>query len=274
MFLGNQKEQAASLLADITDIVRQEQYMDFLNNRSVRKSLLVKKGARVERNISPSSVSTAYFLPNYGLKHAVSAEGLLTSDTLDLVRPNDPSSEASLSGSLACACYIALLEKSPVPQSLNNIMGTVLKTQPDTKAEEIEAAWNSIVINLISSGVITLTANNGDDIASMTNKPEVFKVARHQGKSSDIVTNLRHGTVRLEDDHRLIIQYVTGENTIDQIVGFAKEHVKKNELTISVDDKAVDASVDKYDEQLKSYVLNVLGILQANALLINGDDDA
>ena len=151
---------------------------------------------------------------------------------------------------------------------------TVLKTHPNAKEEEIEAAWNKIVINMIFSGVITLTADKGNYIAPVTDKPEVFKVARYQGASSNFVSNLSHGTVQLQDDQRLIMQYATGENTIDQIIGFAKEHVQKNELTISTVDKAVNVSDDNLYELLKSYVLNVLGVLQANALLINGDVDA
>ena len=41
-----------------------------------------------------------------------------------------------------------------------------------------------------------------------------------------------------------------------------------------MDDKALDVSDVNFDEKLKSYVLNVISVLQANALLIKEGDDA
>ena len=50
----------SQLSAEITDIVRLEQYFDFMRNRSFRMSLLVRRGSFVERNIGPDRLKSLW----------------------------------------------------------------------------------------------------------------------------------------------------------------------------------------------------------------------
>ena len=50
----------SQLSAEIKDIVRLEQYFDFMRNRSFRMSLLVRRGSLVERNIGPARLKSLW----------------------------------------------------------------------------------------------------------------------------------------------------------------------------------------------------------------------
>ena len=50
----------SQLSAEIKDIVRLEQYFDFMRNRSFRMSLLVRRGSLVERNVGPERLKSLW----------------------------------------------------------------------------------------------------------------------------------------------------------------------------------------------------------------------
>ena len=50
----------SQLTAEIKDIVRLEQYFDFMRNRSFRMSLLVRRGSLVERNVGPERLKSLW----------------------------------------------------------------------------------------------------------------------------------------------------------------------------------------------------------------------
>ena len=52
MYLGNFPQNARDTLGQITDIVRQEQYLDFLTNRRFRSTLLCHAGVELSRDVS------------------------------------------------------------------------------------------------------------------------------------------------------------------------------------------------------------------------------
>ena len=57
MFASNFAPQVAQTLARIApDVVHQEQYMDFLRNRTFRQTLLVHDSVALTRNMSPQRV--------------------------------------------------------------------------------------------------------------------------------------------------------------------------------------------------------------------------
>ena len=99
-------------------------------------------------------------------------------------------------------------------------------------------------------------------------RPAAFAPAVVFGQSMDLVANRHHEVVKLPDDQRLVLQYVTGENTVDGICACVKEHIAKGELTLNTEGRVVDINSDNLEACIRTYVEEMLEIFAQNALLV------
>ena len=99
----------------------------------------------------------------------------------------------------------------------------------------------------------------------------MFKVARIDAASSGVVPNLRHEMVQLSDDQRVLIQYCTGENSIEHLVELIRKHVLKGELSIAVNQIPISLEGDNLDKHLPEYVNAQLKGLESAALLVTSN---
>ena len=60
MYVDNLPEDAAEKLKAVTDILHQEQYMDFIVNRRFRSSIVCPEAAAVDRNLRPEAIHNFY----------------------------------------------------------------------------------------------------------------------------------------------------------------------------------------------------------------------
>ena len=269
MYLGNQTKEAEEILKGTNDIIRQEQYMDFLSNRRFRTSLLVKNSTQVERELLPKYLDGLYLQPKFGLKEPLADKDVLDIDTLDLVSSVNSDVTAKITGKYICQCYIALLKSSPVQLTNKEMVDRAHKNNKESKIEDIRAQWDSIVLQLVFRGIITIAAEKPNMVSSISEKPCVFDVARFQGLDANVVPTLFHDSVKLSDDQRLILQYVNGKNTLDQIISSVKHHIDQGELTLSADGKLLDKGSKDLDAHLPQYINAQLNYFAINALLVS-----
>jgi hypothetical protein len=74
--------------------------------------------------------------------------------------------------------------------------------------------------------------------------------------------------VKLSDDQRLVLQYVNGENTIEQIGTALKRHIEKGEFTLAVNGEPIDSSAANYDDYIQKYVEDMIGVFANSSLLV------
>ena len=56
MFLGNLPQSISAKLGEINDIIRTEQYLDFIRNRTFRSSLLCHNNLSINRNLKQEDI--------------------------------------------------------------------------------------------------------------------------------------------------------------------------------------------------------------------------
>ena len=61
MYLGNMPPKVAEKLQSINDIVRTEQYMDFITNRRFRSTLLCHSSAKLNRSINNEDIKSGIY---------------------------------------------------------------------------------------------------------------------------------------------------------------------------------------------------------------------
>jgi len=268
MFLGNYAEQVNHKLREINDTVRQEQYLDFITNRRFRETLLVKAGHALNRNLTPEILDDLRFLPRYGLRQPIEAGSEGTVEKLDLVSPQDQNQTANITGKIACACYVALLQAAPLPQSLDEIAAAAAGVLPDSDEKNIREGFAGLALEMIFKGILSVTTDISACVKTPAERPEAFPVARLLGLTMNKVPNLRHETVTLSDDQRLLLQYANGENNKGQIIELIKGHIEKGELTLQVDGKPLEKGSSELDRYLSPYMDAQIANLANSALFV------
>ena len=254
MYIGNQTQMAVETLKEIDDIVRLEQYVDFLNNRRYRSTLLVKDTVTINRNLSADAVKDLRFLPAYGLVKPIEGISEDEIEELELADLQASGRTASLSGNILSVCFLELIKSSPAPQSLDDITSAAFSTLKGIPKDEINQVLKDNILDFIFKGLVLITSDHLGLGRGNREKPEVFKVARLDLTSRDLVPNLRHELIRLSDDQRVLAQYCTGKNTKGELVEQIKGLVVRGELNVGINGIPILSESDDLEKHLLLYI--------------------
>jgi hypothetical protein len=186
MQIGAASEPAAQALLAIEDPVRREQYLDFLKARMFRQTLLCPIGVEIDRTPRPGVLE----------RLAVSTQAQTTGEP----GPGGAQAFAGPTGSTLTTDHplvIDALKRTaatwPAALWVRDLLG------PDATGDErgalCDALLRSYAANLVALHVCPPrpTTTPGD-------APRASALARHQARAGAVVTNLRHASVRIEDD--------------------------------------------------------------------------
>jgi SAM-dependent methyltransferase len=191
------------------DVLQREQFMDFLHNRSFRRTLLVHDNASVDRAVSAQRVTSLW------VASAARADG-----------PTDPRSMAAEAfrmpdGSglrtphpIAKAAMGVLAKHWPAPIPFGDLCamaaahidlaGDVDEAQRDILASDILKAF--------CAGAAELHAMGPAFVIEPGARPMASAVARLQATRGNHVTNMRHEMVALDDNDRRLLQLIDGSS--------------------------------------------------------------
>ena len=176
-------------------ILEKEQYLDFIKCRAFRQTLLCRKDVALQRNIPLGIVerfhveTRAEFLgrdPNPG-------------ETIEYRGPRGGSMTTS----------------DPVIQRM---MSRLERTWPrgipfaELNSGELKPTeMAGFVLRMYAAGVVDLRLRAGAFAREPGERPEASRLARLQAERRDVVTNLRHADVRLEDEAiRVLLRLLDG----------------------------------------------------------------
>jgi methyltransferase-like protein/cyclopropane fatty-acyl-phospholipid synthase-like methyltransferase len=269
MFIGNFTPSAAEKLGAINDIVRQEQYMDFVSNRRFRSTLMVKAGTQVNRNVSIERLENLQLIPNLAIviEKAGDLEDGKPVDKLKLQDMNNPEVTATLTGEEVCSCYREMIAVAPKTLTLKEIVTRVTKKY-NYNDKELREKLDTTLLMLLFKGLITVSYGTSDFTSVISKKPKVSDLTRLEARTKQMLANQVHAPIRLRDDQRVILQYLDGNNNLNAINKAVKEHISKGELTVSIEGKPVSADSAQIDETIQDYVTDNLTFLSRNALLV------
>jgi SAM-dependent methyltransferase len=169
------------VLLAVDDPLRREQYLDFLKGRMFRQTLLCHAEARVDRRPRPDVIERLAFSSPAASTGPPDGEGRVVFE--------GPTGAALTTDQPA---VIAALERAA-----ERWPGAAwVRDLPETgRAVVCEALLGGFAANLLSlhASPPRLAHRPGE-------RPEASPLARHQSAESDLVTTLRHGSVRLEDE--------------------------------------------------------------------------
>lgn len=268
MYIGNMPPKVAEQLKTINDIVRTEQYMDFINNRRFRSSLLCHKNITLNRNINISDVTKFNMLFNITPEKPLSEVNLDDAlETLNFFFNNNTESKVSSSSPCMKAIMYTFAEHVSNPVSFDKIAASANKKLGGNKLHEVKNEFLNNAMNLVLRGYITITLQEERKPANQS-KPKTSKLALHQVVNTNNlwVTNLKHEVVGINIFEKYALRYMNGKHSKDDLVGLILKHVESNELTMNKDGKPI-TETDAIRKELSSILDTTIPRLAALAIL-------
>lgn len=237
MYPGNLPQETAKVLASAgDDIVRVEQYMDFVRNRRFRASLFCNKDIVLNRNLKPEVLEDFY----------VTAQITANEDLrkVDLTKRNEVVINFSNGVSVTTSNPSVILAMGILQAQRGKPIATkeLLSKVADTGGASAnkEAARQAILgdlLRLVFADAIGIGSTSGQFITEITEKPKASELARLQAAQSDWITNQKSEKAVVDLFNRVLIQYLDGKNDFDAILGKMVTHVENDDLALNIDGK-------------------------------------
>jgi hypothetical protein len=193
MQTGVLPEPLSDELLRIEDVIRREQYLDFIKGRMFRQTLLCRAELELDRRPEP-----------------VIVEHLAVSSPTQPTGVSDRKGRLTFEGPTGST----LTTDHPlVSRALERVGRSwpgaiwVRDLIPEDASEADRVAVCGAILRCYAANIVQLHATPPPLTASVSERPEASPLARHQARSGHLVTNLRHASVRLEDDlgRRLVV---------------------------------------------------------------------
>jgi methyltransferase-like protein/cyclopropane fatty-acyl-phospholipid synthase-like methyltransferase len=189
------------------DRLHLEQYLDFLTNRTFRRTLLCRAGLPVSPRPSAELVMTcgltALARPTPEAPDVASAEVVeFRTEEGFSASTNVPPIKAAL---------LALYEEWPRCVPFDELWRTVCAKLPAPPADQARHALAEALLQCWLTNVVEIHVTQAPICLTVGERPVAFPVARFQAKAgARRVCNLRHRTVPLDDVDRKLVQLLDG----------------------------------------------------------------
>ena len=200
MMLGNEfgPQVAATLARVAPDVLRREQYMDFLRNRSFRETLLVRKEVALNRKVSPLRLMSL----------RVASKARPVRDPPDLQTPAVEEFQTPEGRVLATpnritkAAVVVLARHWPMAVTFDelHVQSRALLAGPDPSAENERALLASDLMRCYGAGVVELRSVPSPFVTHVGERPVASALVRLQAGRGTRVTNRRHELLTLDQD--------------------------------------------------------------------------
>ncbi len=270
MLTSNFPREVAETLKRISnDIVKTEQYMDFVRNRTFRQTLLCRSDVALNRNLTPESITNLYvssaakpehaeFDPNFqGQEKFTMPDGKSISTGLPLVRAAFHHLHKIFPQTVS---FEELLIQARGMMSSERIQGS------NAFAQERQVLAGDL-LSCYTVELASFRSRNLPYVAELSDKPKVSDLARYQSENQPVVTNQLHESVPIDIFAARLLRLADGTRNKAQILDGLVELAKKGDLVVQKDGKPVND-----DETLRSLLSGVmeerLALLPRAAVLV------
>jgi methyltransferase-like protein/cyclopropane fatty-acyl-phospholipid synthase-like methyltransferase len=267
MYVGNMKESVSTKLQEINDIVRTEQYMDFITNRRFRSTLLCHSDVQLNRALDNDSAR------KFALTFDITADKELKDAVIENNEPmkfyfkGDKEQFITTNSPALKAVFYVLIENKGYPISFANIIEKADKLiSVDAKAA-IEAELLKNVMNLVIKGYMEIHIQERDKAKIKLDKPNVNKLVKHQIEKTDNnwVTNQAHAPISVNFFDKFAIKHMNGKNSKEQILEQLVTEAKNGQLTLNEGDKKIEDPA-QIKAALSAHLDNTIARLSAQSV--------
>jgi methyltransferase-like protein/2-polyprenyl-3-methyl-5-hydroxy-6-metoxy-1,4-benzoquinol methylase len=232
---GFPTETAETLRRISPDIVRAEQYMDFLRNRYFRQTLLCRVEREPRRELDGSD-----------LKGLLLASPVVPDEDAGTDSPGFamPDGRQVTTGFPLTRAALGVLSES-WPASLDQQTLRTLASDRLTSAldeAQLDEQWAIVLQDLLhcySSGAVELRTWQAPFANRVSERPQVSGLAAHQARSGSLITNQRHEPVTLDVVGKCLVPVLDGTRDRGALLTHLGDAVARGALVLSSDGQPV-----------------------------------
>ncbi|MED5370040.1 MAG: class I SAM-dependent methyltransferase [Myxococcota bacterium] len=230
MLVSNFPEHVAEEISVVaTELIRTEQYMDFLRNRGFRKSLICHSAPELDRNLTWEDLQGLRIRALY--KPEDDAEPWqLHDDSLASWIRNDVPLKAGVP--LVKAALHALELARPGCMSVPELALAARELLgEDPQPDDVQEVGTNILA-CFAKDLVEVRVTPVPWVTQISEKPIVWARARQQATEGSLVTSLMHTTVRLEDFDKILVPLLDGSRDIPALAEAAAEVLNNKDLKV------------------------------------------
>lgn len=218
-----------------TDIVRTEQYMDFVRNREFRQTLLCHKDVQLNRNITFRSVMPLYV--SSPVKPLTPNPSLTSRETVTFGLPDGRSLSTAAPLVKAALTHLGDIWPQAIPfdELVNQArakISDVLIQDSSTFQRDVEMLGSDIV-TCYTVNLVSLRTQPVPCVTEVSDKPSTPAYVRLQCRRGDaMVTSLTHENVAIDAFVRHILVLLDGTRTRNQILADLVKFAKDGTLVV------------------------------------------
>lgn len=245
---------AETLSRGIRDVIRMEQYMDFIRNRTFRSTLLCHQEQRLDRNVESARVTRLHV-----------AAGVEPVDAKADVRSTQNETFKTLGGiqfhtamPLTKAAIRVLSSAWPRAVHFGDLLAgarRLIGTTDGMDDADAEQRLAADVLQLYAANAVELHSIPSSFVTSVSEKPSTSALVRLQASTGARVTNLRHESLRVNDVERRMLGLLDGSRRRRDVIEQLVAAVDSGELSLKRADQPIADPADRLEQVGRFYDL-------------------
>jgi len=238
MFSGNLPADVAKQLAASDDIVRTEQYMDYITNRRFRNTLLCHKDRILNRNIQPPVLQDGYVISQFSFPEGFENHDIASQQPVEFKTPGGMTLTSNQS--LCLALMQVLKETKSAPVSVKDVFARVeekcLKAnifKPGQDQKIVEEQTGLQILRYIFLGGIAFVLHPFHRVSVVSKKPMISKLVRHQAANQGWVSGGKQESVIIDPLDTKLIPYIDGTHDEAALNALMLPHFTSNEISMN-----------------------------------------
>jgi len=261
---------AAQLLAGLgDDVVRREQYLDFLQGCAFRRTLLCRASAKISR-VPDADVFRRGYL-SAALKPSAPIGDLTSKDVVEFRTPDGPT--ADMSGPIVKAAAVVLGEQWPRSVSFSELLQQAagrLRGQSAGTADidtQDEALLFGDMFKCVAAGLVDFRLTPDRFTTDISLHPRTTRGALRCAARGEGVTSLVHSAVGLNPVHRQVLRRLDGRHDMHALLDALEQDVRDGELKMEANGDVLD-NAETQRNALRTAIQDALQHFSRLALLV------
>ena len=213
-------EVADTVLRIAPDVIRQEQFMDFLRNRTFRQTLLVREDRRIDRMLTPERVMGLWI--SACLRPVTPAPNLAMEAEEDFEAPNG--GQLRTRNAVTRVAVRVLAGRWPAAVAFTDLLRDAMAQLPEQCRQatpeglSVAEALASDLLQCQAAGLLELHSGPSPFVTRAGRKPLVSPLARLQIRQQlPQVTTLRHEMIGVDANLGRMLQLLDGTRDVEEI---------------------------------------------------------
>jgi methyltransferase-like protein len=253
---------AAKLRSITRDRIELEQYVDFVTNRSFRRSLLCHAGVSLGRAVNPER--TRHLHAAAPVVPVEASPDVTSSD--DLTFRTHKGKELSSGHPMTKAALVCLGQVWPGTLSFGQLLENVCQRLGVASGDQPAEALGALLRSCFLRGIVQLRTT-ASPAKQVSQRPAVSELTRRQAAAGETLTTQFHDVVRMDQAARIILRQLDGTRDFKALIKLLLKEAAADNLQVQHDGVRVTDEAQRR-EIMERLVPRYLQSFAANALLV------